>query len=51
VHHSPSIYPDDRDSVHYDPRLYDPMDESHEHHPTAEDGHTPPHNGLLPEGA
>jgi CO dehydrogenase/acetyl-CoA synthase gamma subunit (corrinoid Fe-S protein) len=51
VHRSPSIYPDDRDSVHYDPHVYDQMDESLEHHHGAEGGHTPPHNGLLPEGA
>ncbi len=49
-HRSPSIYPDDPDSVHYDPHVYDPMEES-EHIRAAEDGHTPPHTGLLPEGA
>jgi multidrug efflux pump subunit AcrB len=51
VHRSPSIYPDDRESVHYDPHVYDELDESHEHHHAAQDGHAPPHTGLLPEGA
>ncbi len=40
VHQSPSIYPDDPDSPHYDPHVYDETGE----------GHEPPHAGPLLEG-
>jgi predicted RND superfamily exporter protein len=46
-HRSPSIYPDDPDSPHYDPHAYDYVDESNEHSRTTEDGQAPPHAGPL----
>jgi multidrug efflux pump subunit AcrB len=51
VYRSPSIYPDDPESTHYDPHVYDRMQESGEHTGPAEQGHVPPHTGPLLEGA
>ncbi|HTU89121.1 MAG TPA: efflux RND transporter permease subunit, partial [Gemmataceae bacterium] len=51
VFRSPSMYPDDPDSVHYDPHVYDRLEESDEHIRGAEDGHAPPYTGPSLEGA
>jgi multidrug efflux pump subunit AcrB len=50
VYRSPSIYPDDPESVHYDPHVYDQLEEHNEHIQTA-DGHAPPQAGPLLGGA
>jgi multidrug efflux pump subunit AcrB len=46
-HQSPSIYPGDPDSPHYDPHVYDDVVDTNEHSRATEDGQTPPHAGPL----
>jgi hypothetical protein len=51
VYRSPSIYPDDPESVHYDPHVYDRAEEHNEHTHAAEDGQVLPHADPLLGGA